>query len=219
MIGQHYRHLLIMCVMTGGIPKMAAGVVQNVDPSFFGLGSTAITFSEVPVGTQIPFSIDGANFIGLSGSIRNDVLIPPAYPPSPSGPPYLETATFNGQDIINVQFTMPQSAAGAYFDVQGNPPLFGIVVVDFYSGPTLLGTLAATPNPGTFGGFVGGNVGSTILTRVDFRDIDPAFGVSFRIDDLLFVPEPTSSCLFLLATLFLVRSRERRSDRVRRESH
>jgi hypothetical protein len=193
-------------------PTLAKADIVPAGPSHFGPGSNTITFNELPVGVTIPFSIGMASFTGLSGSISNLPQPPSASPPAPSGGPYLYTETSDNQDIVEVLFGAPQESVGAYFNVEGSTPFFGVLQVEFYSGSSLLGILPATPEPGEFGGFAGGSAGAAVIDRVIFRDIDPTLPVSFRLDDVTFaVPEPASLCLF--ASSFVVTCVVRRRNR------
>jgi hypothetical protein len=194
----------VIAAIVIGAPASAG--VTAIGPGDFGSDSTIITFDELAVGTSIPFTIGIAEFAGLFGSI-SDVPLGDAIPPAPSGAPYLSTGTLDDEDVIEVLLGSPQESVGAYFDIAGAGLLVGNVQLEFYSGATLLGTLAAVPDAGTTGGFVGGSAGSAIIDRVIFRDIDPAFGVSFRIDDFTFaVPAPATVLPMLLAG-FAVRRR------------
>ena len=155
--------MLALIVVAAIAPTASTAVIVPAGPGRFGPGSTKITFNERPVGTTIPFAIGAANFVGLSGSISN---LAGGLPPAPSGSAYLYTGTSNNQDVVEVLLGAPQESVGAYFNVEGAPPFFGVLQVEFYSGSSLLGILPATPEPGTFGGFAGGSAGHASLTAL-----------------------------------------------------
>jgi hypothetical protein len=196
--------VLLGAAFTGTGSLVAVGAeVWSAGPDTFDSGATVVTFSEVPVGTHIPFRIGMANFVGLAGSTW-DTLATYA-PPSPSGPPYLETATLP-DDVIDVRFDSPLVAVGTYFDLKGAGSLMAVVRMELYGGADLLATLPANPIPGATGGFVGGIADAPIITRAVLRDLNPSTGVSFRIDDLgMIVPEPTG--LALVSAMVLARRR------------
>ncbi len=181
----------------------SAGIVA-VGAGSFGPGSTTVTFDEVAVGTTIPFSVGMASFVGLSG-VTSNVDLGLGMTPAPSGSPYLYSGSVGNDDVIEVKFGVAQRSVGAYFNTFGDLLLSGALQLEFYDGDTLLGILAGIPDPGTLGGFVGGQADSAMITRVIFRDTDPDNPVSFRLDDLMFVPAP--GCLGLLLPCLCLRRR------------
>ncbi|MBL8990849.1 MAG: hypothetical protein JNJ48_04630 [Phycisphaerae bacterium] len=169
-----------------------------VGPGAFAVpGVSVVTFGEVPVGTTTPFTIAGATFGGL-GALVTDPLGGLADPPSISGGPLLYSMSVGNDDAIEVNFARAQRMVGAYFNILGDPTLSGQIVLEFYNGDSLLGVLPAVPIPGTFGGFIGGDAGAAVITRVIFRDTDTSAPVSFRIDDLMFVPAPGAAGVLVL---------------------
>lgn len=171
----------------------------------FDASATVVTFDEVAVGTTIPFSVGIADFDGLGGLVSDDDL-GSAMPPSPSGRPYLYSGSVGVDDTIEVAFGAGQTAVGAYFDLAGSGSTVGVMQVEFYNGATLLGTLNAVPSVGT-GGFVGGATDSDLITRVVFRDIDTTLPISFRLDDVTFVPAPGAAAALLVMGLCTARRR------------
>jgi len=190
--------------LTGG---MAHAGFTSVDSSYFGAGTTVITFSEVPEFTAIPFTIGIADFIGLAGIVTDDDAGGASAPPAPSGGAYLYSGSVGNDDMIEILLGTPQEAVGAYFSILGGGGLLGMLQIELYSGDTLLGSLLASFDAGTSGGFLGASAGSAIIDRVIFRDIDDSIGISFRLDDVQFIP--AGGPLALLPFAALARRRRR----------
>ena len=187
---------------TAALTAAASASITSIDDTFFGVEATVITFDEVPVGTSGPFDIGAASF--GSTVITQDSL--GAEPPAPSGVPYAFSTSVGVDDIIEVSFAYGLTAVGAYFDLTGGGRTVGAMTLEFYNADTLLGTVDAIPTTGN-GGFVGGQTDGTLITRIVFRDTDPTSGISFRIDDLTFIPTPAAATLLALATPLTLRRR------------
>jgi len=129
---------------------------------------------------------------------------PFSVPPGSPGAPYLQSSSVGNDDVIEVVFGAAQASVGAYFDTASSLFEGGLLQMEFYAGDTLLGTLSAVPNEGSFGGWVGGTAVEAIITRVIFREIDSDLPISFRIDDLMFaVPGPHAfGCLVAGCAMF-----------------
>ena len=203
----HLDRAIVMGILAGGFCATAAAPVSAgitpVGAGSFSGSATVITFDEVAVGTTIPFTIGLADFVGLSGFVH-DAPMPVGFglPPAPSGLPYLYTGSVGDQDVIEIEFGAAMESVGAYFDVTDSVTSGGTLQMEFYNGATLLGIVAAIPDAGTFGGFVGGSAGSAVIDRIIFRDIDFSLPVSFRLDDVMFqVPGPGALALFVVAAM------------------
>ncbi len=202
----HSRRVLVSCASASFLAAAGAhAAISPVGAAFFGAGSTTITFGEVPVNTPIPMTIGIASFTGTGGLTFSGGS---GAPPAPSGDPYLFSGSSGNSDVIEVAFASPQSAAGAYFNTLGGGSLAGTLVLEFYNGASLLGSVdAVTSITSGFGGFVGGESDSANITRIIFRDIDDTNAVSFRIDDLVFIPAPGAGALAALGLLAASRRR------------
>ena len=186
----------------GGV---AAGSLSSIGPTDFGGTPEEITFDEVPVDTLGPFSIGAATF-SAGVIVDEDSLAPP----SDAGAPYLFTLSSGADDAAEVTFDYGMTAVGAYFDLRGSGFTVTTMELEFYNGATLLGTVAAVPTVGSgvlSGGWVGGETDGDLITRVVFRDTDPPSGISFRIDDLRFIPTPGTAALLGLAGIAGIRRR------------
>jgi len=195
---RHVSGVAFLAALTMGTSAVAG--VTEVGAGYFGASATVITFSELAEGTLIPFSIGLADFSGSGGIIYSFAPGDPFAPPSPSDSPFLYSGSDGVEDWIEVLLGAPQEAVGAYFNSAGSSSGDGVLQLELYSGETLLGMLATTPNA-TQGGFVGASAGEAVIDRVIFRDIDDTLPVSFRIDDFQFVPTPGAAPLMLLAAL------------------
>jgi len=206
MKGQTYATALA-CGLGWAATSLAGADIVAIAPGDFSDSPTVVTFDEVALGATIPFSVGLAQFGGLGGFTSD--LGPFGAPPSPSGPPYLQSSSVGNDDTIEVVFGAAQASVGAYFDTASDLFTGGSLRMEFYAGDMLLGSLDAMPEPGTFGGWVGGTAGAAIITRVVFRETDPDAAISFRIDDLTFaVPGPASiACLAVGAVILLRRRR------------
>jgi hypothetical protein len=172
-----------------------------VGPEAFAVGAEVVTFSEVPIFTSIPFTIGNVSFTDLARAVYNYS----GGPPSPSGAPYLLTRTLL-DDVIEMRFSTPIRALGAYFDASSNiPNIGGHVTLELFNGSTSLGTFDAIPYVGTFEGFIGVATDSGFIDRAILRDVDPTQPISFGIDDVAFiaVPEPATVTNTLIAILIL----------------
>lgn len=185
---------------------VAVGSISSIGPTDFGGTPEEITFDEVPVDTFGPFSIGAATF--SEGVVT--ATMPGPVPPSDSGGAYLFTLSTGADDAVEVTFDHGMTAVGAFFDLRGSGFTVSTMNLEFYNGMTLLGTVAAVPTSGNnvlSGGWVGGATDGDLITRVVFRDTDPTSGISFRIDDLRFIPTPGTAMLIGAAGLVGVRRR------------
>lgn len=178
-------------VLTAGV---AHGAISPVTAAFFGGDATIVTFSEVSLGTTIPFSVGSASFGGLGGLTAGDLGT--SAPPAPSGDPFLYTGSVGNDDTVEVTFGSPQQAVGAYFNLASDLFSGGALTLEFYNGAALLGTVDAVTNASVFfGGFVGGSSDAQNITRVVFRETFFETPINFRLDDVTFVPSPCAAAL------------------------
>ncbi|HZW10702.1 MAG TPA: hypothetical protein VFF69_12430 [Phycisphaerales bacterium] len=188
------------CVLLGVSSALYADVTP-ITPDYFSTGAEVITFSEVPLRTEVPFQIGSARFGGLRGFVTD---APDGLPPSDSGAPYLYTRSVGNDDTIEISFDSPKTAAGAYFNLEGARQN-AVVDLEFYRGDDLVGTLPAIG----FEGFLGGHADGASFDRIVFRDVDYANSISFRIDDLMLVPSPGTAAPLCLALLGAATHRRR----------
>ena len=156
------------------ISKAGIGAFEGVKP---------VDFSEVPVGTVIPFEIDELTFSGKSGSTINGQQF------APSGRPFLSSSS--PMDKISIDFSRPMQAFGFYFR-HGSAYLPVEIRVDFYEEDTL----SFSMRPETSEGFFGAVSDSPTLTRAVIQNTENDT-VSFLIDDIVYiVPEPAYLCRY-----------------------
>lgn len=198
--GMKIGRALPACIIAAGWCGAASAGIAGVGADYFGAGTTVITFEELALDTPLPFTIGIADFSGSGGLITTFGEGDPAAPPAPSGGQFLYTGSDGMDDWIEVVLGAPQEAVGAYFNLGGGGTESAVVVLEVYSGDTLLGILETSPDE-NFGGFVGASAGRAIIDRVIFRDIDDSLPVSFRIDDFQFVPAPGGMLVIGLAAL------------------
>jgi hypothetical protein len=187
--------------------SLAGADITSIAAGDFGDAPHVVSFEEVALGATIPFTVGLAEFGGLGGFTSD--LGPFGAPPGASGLPYLQSSSVGNDDTIEVVFGAAQASVGVYFDTASDLFTGGRLVMEFYAGDALLGSLEAIPDAGTFGGWIGGTAGEATITRVVFRETDPDSAISFRIDDLTFtVPGPaTIACLAVVVTILPRRRR------------
>jgi hypothetical protein len=174
-----------------------AGVVA-VGPGAFGAGSTLITFTGLPDGTEV----NGLNFGGVtfSYSLGNGHVVIDGGPGTTNNvaPPNI-VSIGNNTGILTINLGGLANTFGYGYAVLNTVPLANATTINLFNGLTNVGTLSynGVPDPNFTGGFAG--IFSTLpFNRVELTFISgatPAFAVdNIRIANTT-IPEPMTMLL------------------------
>jgi hypothetical protein len=189
------------------------GQVIPIGPGAFPLGSTLITFTGIPDGTEVNgLSLGGVLF---SYSLGNGQLIIDGGPGLTNNiaPPNIVSVGANG-GVLSLFLPSFSNVFGFGFAILSGANVPNATIITLFSGATNIGALlyGATPDP-TFSGGFAGIQSATAFDRVQLT-FNSVAAEAFAVDNIRFgtvaaVPEPTTIVMvgMVLGAMVVIRRR------------